>query len=60
VYDANGRRVRDLASGRHAAGPFTVAWDGRDADGRELASGIYFAKLRAGDFSATRKLVMLR
>jgi hypothetical protein len=60
VHDVMGRRVTVLASGRHETGRHSVMWDGRDASGREVASGVYFARLRAGPFSATRKMVLHR
>jgi len=46
----------------HVAGRYTVRWDGRNDDGRELASGVYLYRLRAGDGKQveTRKLLLLR
>ena len=61
VHDLQGRRVRDLVareempSGRHR-----VAWDGTDAGGGELASGVYLYRLRAGEGIRTRRLVLAR
>lgn len=61
VYDGAGRLVRMLARGsRRAAGGYTAVWDGRDNAGRQVASGVYFARLRAGKYSQTRKMVYLR
>lgn len=59
IYDAGGRRVRVLASGRFAAGAHASRWDGRDEGGRALAGGVYFARLRAGERDETRRLVLL-
>jgi endonuclease I len=59
VYDVNGRLVQRLASGSFAGGSHRVEWCGRDAAGRDMPSGIYFARLRAGEFTATRKMVLL-
>ena len=42
------------------AGSYAVRWDGRDGADRELASGVYFYRLRAGDEVETRKLLLLR
>jgi flagellar hook assembly protein FlgD len=60
VYDAVGQRVRSLVSQRLPAGLHTFLWDGRNADGQALGSGVYFARLRASEFSAVRKMVLLR
>ena len=60
VHDVRGRRLVVLADGHHEAGAFVKRWDGRDAHGRPVASGVYFACLQAGDLTATRKMVLLR
>lgn len=59
-YDAAGRRVRVLLDERRDAGRYRVSWDGRDDDGRELASGIYFLRYDAGGHRFTKKAVLLR
>jgi len=46
--------------GKQETGYRTVTWDGRDHADRQVASGIYFYKLVAGDFVQTRKMVLLR
>ena len=58
LYDARGRRVRTVFAGVLAAGTHTLAWDGRDDAGRAAAPGLYFARARAGDAVAVRKLVL--
>ncbi len=60
VYDVLGRIVRTLESGYRAAGDHTAEWDGRDRSGNEVASGIYFYRLVAGDYTTTRKMVLAR
>jgi endonuclease I len=60
VYDVAGRRVRVLTDEPYRAGEHEITWDGLDARGHEVASGVYFYAMRAGDFRATRKMVLLR
>jgi hypothetical protein len=60
VYDVSGRRVTTLASGLRAAGPHTETWDGKDASGREVGSGVYFVRLTAAGETATRKMVLMK
>jgi uncharacterized repeat protein (TIGR01451 family) len=60
IYDALGRRVRQLVAGEQAAGRHEVVWDARDDRGRTVASGIYFCRMQAGDYVATRTLTLVR
>lgn len=61
IHDLSGRRLATLADGeRMAAGGLMRRWDGRDAAGNELGSGVYLARLVAPGLHATRKLVLLR
>lgn len=60
IYDVSGRLVAVLASGHSEAGRFTCTWDGRDTTGRPAGSGVYFARMEAGDFVGTSKLVLLK
>jgi hypothetical protein len=58
VFDLLGREVVTLADGPYGAGTYTVRFD-PSATGR-MASGVYFYRLEAGDFSETRRMVMIR
>jgi hypothetical protein len=60
IYDVTGRLVRTLVDRRLAAGRRVESWNGADAAGRSVASGIYFYRLVAGDFVQTKKMVLLR
>ncbi|MBK8167725.1 MAG: VCBS repeat-containing protein [bacterium] len=60
VYDARGRLVRRLLDGPVAQGRLPVAWDGRGDDGREMAAGVYVARLRADGEVASLKLVLVK
>ena len=63
IYAANGAVVRTLDFGHQRAGRYAsrsraAYWDGRNAQGEPVASGVYFYTLQAGEFSATRKMVI--
>lgn len=60
VLDAQGRLVRTLADGAFGPGARSLAWDGRDAAGRPVAAGIYFADLRADAQHVARRLAVVR
>jgi len=60
IYDQTGRVVREFPTLGVKRGVYSVTWDGCDARGRLLASGIYFCRLKAGDYTGTEKLVLQR
>ena len=65
IYDGNGQMVRTLDVGHQTAAVYenrsrAAYWDGRNYVGESVASGVYFYTLTAGDFSATRKMVILK
>ncbi len=65
IYDGAGQLLRRLAVGHQAAGIYrsrsrAVYWDGRNQLGESLASGLYFYTLTAGEFTATRKMLILK
>ncbi|MDP6982618.1 MAG: FlgD immunoglobulin-like domain containing protein [Candidatus Latescibacteria bacterium] len=60
VYDATGQAIRTLLRSSMPAGIHTVYWDGRDAAGRQVASGTYFARLTGRGWQAERKMLLLR
>ncbi|RKZ17587.1 hypothetical protein DRQ53_03100 [bacterium] len=60
VFDLKGRLVRSLHSGRHAAGPVALRWNGRDSTGREVASGTYLVRVRTPEFTRVARGVLVR
>lgn len=60
VYNMLGERIVTLVSGEEKAGYKKIFWNGCDASGRPLPSGIYFYKLEAGKFTATQKMLLMK
>jgi len=60
IYDILGREVTRLKQEELGAGYHQVLWDGRDQAGRDLASGIYFARLVTPEYSKTMKMLLLK
>jgi hypothetical protein len=60
IYDVSGRLVTMLVDGVLSAGENAVVWDGRDAQGRPAATGIYFCRAQVGEWHEARKVVLLR
>jgi hypothetical protein len=60
IYDAAGRRVATLCSGRSAPGTHRIVWAGLDDRGNGVASGTYFVRMSAAGYTATRKVTLLK
>ena len=65
IYDSNGELVRTLAVGDKPKGSYVeqakaVHWDGKNNNGKNVASGVYFYTLQTDDYSQTRRMVILK
>ena len=60
IYNLQGQLVRTLVDELQGPGFYSVQWDARDSDGREVAAGIYLYRLVAGHFKATKKMIVLK
>ena len=60
VFTTSGRLVRTLVDGPMKSGSHDVVWDGLTDSGRKTASGVYFYRMEAEDFSDTKKMVLVR
>ena len=60
IYNVLGQEVRTLVDEVQDAGYYTVTWDGRSATGRQVPSGIYFYNLRAGTYTVTKQMVLMK
>jgi hypothetical protein len=60
IYNVLGEKVKSLVSGKMEAGYHRVSWDGKDAHGVGVSSGVYFYRLTAGDFTATKKMTLVK
>ena len=60
IYDVRGQIVQTLKSGHQSAGWYDVVWNGQTKDGRTISTGIYFARLVAGDYSQVIKMLYIK
>ena len=65
IYDINGQLVRKIGLGEIPTGVYVnknkaVYWDGRNSVGEKVSSGIYFYNLQAGDYNATKRMLILK
>lgn len=60
IYNLLGQKIRTLVNARQPLGFHQVEWDGHDEMGVEVTSGIYFYRLKAGEFVANKKMILLK
>jgi len=60
IYNLKGQAVRNLFQGSVSPGPQNMVWNGRGNDGRNLATGIYMARVRLGEESRTVKMTLVK
>jgi flagellar hook assembly protein FlgD len=60
VFNLLGQSVATLTDGNRPAGYHTVSWNGLDASGAPVASGVYFYRLTADEFRASNKMLLVR
>ena len=65
IYDVTGKQIRMIELGHVTAGNYedsgkAIYWDGRSENGEMVASGTYFYQIQAGDYTDTRKMVILK
>jgi hypothetical protein len=60
IYNIRGQHVRKLVDDVYTDGEHSVVWNGTDEAGRDVASGIYFYRMKTDDFSETRRMILLK
>ncbi len=60
IFNVKGESIKQLVSDQLAAGQHSVVWNGTDNSGKPVSSGIYFYKLSSKNFSATRKMILMK
>jgi hypothetical protein len=60
IYDVSGRLIRSLVKEHRGAGTWSAQWNGENDRGQGVASGVYFYRMRAGEFVETKKMMLLK
>jgi len=60
IYNSTGQRVRTLVDEEKSEGFYRVLWDGKDDHGQILASGVYFYRLKTGEFVGAKRMLLLK
>jgi hypothetical protein len=60
IYNILGEKIRTLVDDKRQPGNYKIIWDGKDEKGKDVASGIYFYRLKIGENSISKRMVLLR
>ncbi len=60
IFNVRGQKVKTLVNNSMDAGLHQIVWEGLDDAGKQISSGIYFYKMKAGEYTATRKMIMMK
>ena len=60
VYDIRGRKINELINQEQGIGTHSVQWNGTDHQNRPVSAGVYFCKIKIGELSITKKLLLLK
>jgi len=60
VYNIMGQKVKTLVDKERIAGKYTITWDGRNDHNKLVSTGVYFYKIKAGDFSQIKKMLFVK
>jgi len=60
IYNIKGQKVRSLLNENKEAGSHTVVWNGKDDNGKNVASGVFFYRMKSGKYSSTKKMILMK
>jgi len=60
IYNSRGQLVKSLVNGYMEAGEHRVNWNGRDDNDKDVSSGIYFYRMKSGNFSSSKKMILMK
>ena len=60
IYNTKGQLIKTLVNDKMDAGEYQVTWNGTDEDNKPVSSGVYFYKMKAGNYSATKKMILMK
>jgi hypothetical protein len=60
VYNLIGQEIVTLMDGPYDGGTYQVTWNGKDGWGQSVASGLYLYRLEVGNFSSTKKMLLMK
>lgn len=60
IYNLKGQKVKSLVNDRYTSGKYSVVWNGKNDNNKQVSSGIYLYKMRNGKFSSTKKMILMK
>ena len=60
IYNIKGQKVKTLINGFREAGYHSIIWNGKDSNGKPVASGLYFYRMRTDNYQKIRKMILLK
>ncbi len=60
IFNVKGQKVRTLVNDNMEAGNHTVVWNGQNDNGKNVASGVFFYRMKSGKYSSTKKMILMK
>ena len=60
IYNTKGQKVRSLVNDNREAGKHSVVWNGKDDNGKNVASGVFFCRMKSEKYSSTKKMILMK
>ncbi len=60
IFNIRGQKVKALVNENMVAGPHTVVWNGTDDNGKNVASGVFFYRMKSGKYTSTKKMILMK
>ncbi len=60
IFNIKGQKVKALLNENMVAGPHTVVWNGTDNNGKSVASGVFFYRMKSGKYTSTKKMILMK
>ncbi len=60
IFNIKGQKIKQLVNDQVSAGEHSIIWNGRDSNDKRVGSGIYFYKLKAGDYQKVKKMILMK
>jgi hypothetical protein len=60
IYNIKGQKIRNLVNGQYGAGEHKVVWNGTDDNGAYVSGGVYFYRMKAGEITETKKMMLMK